>query len=138
MRAFDLYHYDTGENAEWNDVQALMDRMQSGMEIHPYFELWEPGEGNLIIQVGLAAVMEDTVAWLLSREMNGAKYFLAKAFGDQYYECMWWGCPELIRDCCLLSRSDADVGIKTLLHRQKLHVDWHWLPATQVIEPSNR
>lgn len=124
--------------AIWSDVQTLMDRIQSFMEGHPHFELWESGDdGHLIVEVGLAA-MDDTEAWLLSRRMNGVSYCLAKGVGDRYYDCMWWGCPQFIRDCCLLSRSDAETGIKALLQRQKLHVDWRWLPRTEVFERSNR
>ena len=56
MRPFDLHHHDTDENAGWNDVQTLMDRIQSGMEGRPHFELWESNDGNLIIEVGLATM----------------------------------------------------------------------------------
>lgn len=137
MRPFDLHHHDTDENAGWDDVQVLMDRIQTGMEGRPHFELWESNDGHLIVEVGLAA-MHDTEAWLLSRRKDGAIYFLAKGLGSQFYECIYLGCPEFIRDCCLLSRSDAEFGMKTLLERQKLHIDWHWVSAMEALHRLNR
>jgi hypothetical protein len=133
MRTFDLRHHDTEDFASWKDVQSLMDKIQSGEEGLPHFELWEPDDGNLIIGVDLVD-MDDTQAWLLTRRENSTKHFLAKGTGDRYYPCVYSGCPEFVRDCCLLSRSDAECAIATLLERQKLHIDWHWVPVTSALE----
>jgi hypothetical protein len=71
MRPFDLHHLDTDENAEWSDVQSLMDRCEAGFEGRPAFEIWEANDGALIVEVALAE-MGDTCAWILKRRMKGS------------------------------------------------------------------
>src|SRR6266568_3034060 len=102
MRSFDLHHLDTDEKAGWDDVQSLMDRIESGAEGRPEFEIWESGDGPMIVAVALAA-MGDTEAWILRRWKKGMSYFLARGNGSEHYECIYLGCPEFVRDSCLLS-----------------------------------
>ena len=137
MRSFDLHHYDTDENAEWSVVQSLMDRIEAGAEEKPEFEIWECGEGLKIVDVALAA-MGNTAAWILERKKEKVSYFLARGYGPEYYECIYLGCPEFVRDCCLLSRADAELGIISLIKRRELSIDWHWIPVTQALERLKR
>jgi hypothetical protein len=133
MRRFDLHHLDTGENAEWSAIQSLMNKCEAGVEGRAAFEIWEADDGPLIVEVALAA-MGDKSAWILKRSKKGSNYFLARGNGTVFYECIYWGCPEYIRDYCLLSRTDAELGIRTLIQRQKLSSGWQWIPQQQVFE----
>ena len=137
MRSFDLHHHDTDENAEWRAVQSLMDRIAAGAEGKPEFEIWECGEGPKIVEVALAA-MGDTAAWIVDRKENRTTYYLARGSGPEYYECIYLGCPEFVRDCCLLSRADVELGITALIERRELPGDWHWVPAIQALERFER
>jgi hypothetical protein len=135
MPPFDLHHLDTEENATWSDVQGLMDRCEAGIEGRPGFEIWEANEGELIVEVALAA-MGETAAWILRKRAGKTSKFLARGNWSRFYECIYWGCPEHIRDSCLLSRSDAEVGIRTLIDQETLSRDWHWVPHEKVFDRS--
>src|SRR6478672_6253482 len=126
MLPFDLHHLDAEENARWSDVQALMDRCEADAEERPGFEIWEADDGDLIVEVALAA-MGDTSAWVLKRRTKRSNWFLARGNWSRFYECIYWGCPEYVRDCCLLSRSDAETGMRTLIEKETLTNDWRWL-----------
>lgn len=133
MRPFDLHHLDTDENAEWRDVQSLMDRIAAGAEGKTEFQIWQPDDGPMIVEVALAT-MDNNDAWILRRYRKRMSYFLARGVGPDYYECIYLGCPEFVRDCCLLPRGDAELGITALIQRRKLQSDWHWIPVTQALE----
>jgi hypothetical protein len=133
MRPFDLHHFDTEENATWSHVRSLMDRCQAGIEERPGFEIWEANDGELVVEVAVAE-MGDTSAWILKRRIGVANQFLARGKWSRFYECIYWGCPENVRDCCLLSRSDAEVGIRSLIEKEKLSSEWHWVPQDKVFD----
>src|SRR5438045_1704418 len=103
MRPFDLHHLDTEETAAWSDVRVLMDRCEAGIEERPGFETWEANEGDMIVEVALAT-MGDTAAWILRERIGRTSKFLAHGNLSRFYECIYWGCPENVLDCCLLSR----------------------------------
>jgi hypothetical protein len=133
MRPFDLHHHDTNENADWNEVQSLMDRIETGTEGCEVFEIWEPHNGPMIVEVALAAIGK-TSAWMVRRESNRkTSYFLARGRSSAQHECVYLGCPELVLECCLLSRADAETGIASFIERQKLQPDWHWVPMSRAL-----
>jgi hypothetical protein len=133
MRRFDLHHLDKDENAEWSALQLLMDRCETGAEGRPAFEIWEADDGPIIVEVALAA-MDDTAAWILNRSRSGSTYFLAHGNCSEYYQCNYWGCPEYVRDCCLLSRSNAAHAIRALIEQQGLSGGWRWMPQLQAFD----
>src|SRR5262249_16873938 len=133
MRPFDLYHLDTDENATWSDVKSLMDRCEAGAEGRPGFEIWEANDGTLIVEVALAE-MGDTSAWLLKRRTKRTNEFLGRGNLARFHKCIYWGCPEYIRDCCLLSRSAAELGIRALIEKENLNNDWRWLAQSEVFD----
>lgn len=119
MRAFALQRYDTAESATWDEVRSLMDRIESGEEGRPEFTLWEGGDGPRIVDAGLAVIAE-TAAWVLRRSKGRTSDFLAYGHEAEYYQCIYLGCPHFIRDCCLLSRANAEIGLAALVDRRKL------------------
>jgi hypothetical protein len=133
MVPFDLHHLDTEENAAWSDLQALMDRCEAGVEGRPGFEIWEANDGALIVEVALAE-MVGTFAWIVRQRTKTSSLFLTRGNWSRFYECTYWGCPENVRVCCLLSRADAELAIRSLIDKKPLSGDWCWMPPDKTFD----
>jgi hypothetical protein len=137
MRSFELIvQNEVEEDSSWNVVLALMDEIQSRSRMVEEFELRDPATNRLVVWVQVASML-DTEAWMLGQEPVRKRddiHFLAKGSGLRFYECMLLGCPKTIRDDCLLSRSDSELGIQMLLDRKSPTGEWHWVPFAEAFE----
>jgi hypothetical protein len=135
MRLVDLYHYDRIKGVDLSAISEHMAAIERGEEDLPDFELTEPDLGPTIVFVGWAFLPRSRAhAWILHRARLKKNYYLAVGDSRRYLECIFYGAPERIRACCLLSLNEAVPALEHLVEGDKLPLPFHWVSQTRAFD----
>jgi hypothetical protein len=134
MRPVDLYHHDRIKGVDLSTICDLMAAIERGEEELPDFELAELDLGPPIVFVGGAFLSQSGAhAWVLHRARRKNNYYLAIGESRRYLECIFYGAPERIRACCLLSLNEAVPALEYLLGGDKLPC-LHWVSQRRAFD----
>jgi len=135
MRPVDLYHDDLYEKVDLATIRELMLFIKDGHTGLPDFELHEPDEGEVIAYVSGAFLSDvQSVAWVVSQRRKRNSFLVGSGSRRDFWDCIYYGCPESMRADCLLSMEDALDVMERIVDRKKLEPPRHRVRITQALQ----
>jgi hypothetical protein len=111
-------------------MEFLDDAERLGAESPDSFDLTDPSPVTHDLFVGKAAFKGGT-RWIICRRQAKHTY-VGRGDRRQYVDCCYFGCPELVRQDCILSREDVLAFAELLPSIEQLSEPWHWVSFDQM------
>ena len=94
-------------------------------------DLPDPSPDSHELFVGNAEFEEETY-WIICRRHARKLEFVGRGTCRMYVECCYFGCPELVRQDCVLNRQDVLEFAELIPSIEQLTDPWHWVPFDEM------
>ena len=106
--------------------EFLDEAASRGDEAPTDFDLPDPHSETHDLFVGNAEFAEETF-WIICRRHSGMHAYVGRGSGRECVECCYFGCPERIRQDCVLDRESVLEFASMLPSIDELSEPWHWV-----------
>jgi hypothetical protein len=108
-------------------LTRFLDEAATGdVEASAEFALPDPLSPTHDLFIGNAEFPEETY-WIICRRHAGNHAYLGRGRGRNYVECCFFGCPERVRQDCILDREAVLEFASMLSSIDNLQEPWHWV-----------
>jgi hypothetical protein len=99
------------------------------------FQIVEPGLGPTIVYITQSQrPSPGSVCLDPASGTGGDRFYLARGGNPRYSECLYYGCPERIRACYLLSLNEAVPALGRITDGDPLARPLHWMSQASVFD----
>ena len=107
-------------------VEFLDESARRGNEAPIEFDLPDPHSETHDLFVGNAEFPQETY-WIICRRHSGKHAYVGRGTDREYVETCYFGCPQLVRQDCVLDRASVLEFASMLPAVDTLCDPWHWV-----------